>query len=414
MFSYEDFILESKIQLLLLESKIGFSSNFSNVLRNIKTPLANEIAQLQNKDIDVQYNYIDISDENDSVTFTPDRKAQEIIGNKEILWEVIEEDRYLTNSSGNKHIYDSLNFEIPEEVYQPDEETIGKVLGETVGRTGKIYCLFECTQGPDAGKKTILNKEALKEVDGSLQKIWTTNRNKIKIGRFIRALIRSAKITATDSEIEKFVNQYKSTIDVMNDAFNRFDIVSGKNLVHFYNIENYSNRYDGTLANSCMADVPESYLYIYRENPDVCKLVILYDGSGKIIDGKYTSDKIIGRALLWKTREGDMFMDRIYTNKDSDVDLFKKFAEKNGWWYKSRQQSDYNFTAIKGQESKRPEYIVDLNKWDDEFPYLDSLCFFNSGTGELSNSRSSIKANCQLNETGGGYDELYNDDDDDE
>lgn len=411
MISYNDFILESKIQLLL-ESQIGFSSNFSNVLRNIKTPLASEIIKLQNKDIDVQYNYIDISDENDSVTFTPDRKAKEIIGNKEILWKVIEENRYLTNALKNKHIYVSLDFEIPSEVYQPDKDTIGKVLGETVSATsGKVYCLFECTEGSDTGNKTIINKEALQEVDGSLQKIWTANRNKIKIGRFIRALIRVAKISATDSEIEKFVNQYKSTIDIMNDAFNRFDIVSGEKLVHFYNIENYSNKNNGTLANSCMADVPETYLHIYKSNPDVCKLVILYDDSGKILDNKYTSDKIIGRAILWKTREDDMFMDRIYTNRDSDVDLFKKFAEKNNWWYKSSQQSNYNFNVIKGQENKRPLYIVDLQKWDDEFPYLDSLQFFNNSTGELSNSRSEINANCQLDDTNGGYETLYTDDD---
>ena len=160
-----------------------------------------------------------------------------------------------------------------------------------------------------------------------------------------------------------------------------------------------------------MADVPDSWLYIYRSNPDVCSLVILYDDNGRITDGKYKSDKIIGRALLWTTRDSYKFMDRIYTSNDSDVDLFKKYADRNGWWTKRSQNSGNSFTIEKGTETKsNPTIIVDLQKWDDEFPYLDSLMYFQSGTGELSNDGSSINADYMLQSTSGSYDTISDED----
>jgi hypothetical protein len=48
---------------------------------------------------------------------------------------------------------------------------------------------------------------------------------------------------------------------------------------------------------------------------------------------KNTSDKIKGRAILWKTDKG-MFMDRIYTAHDSDLNLFKEFATKSNFGLK--------------------------------------------------------------------------------
>jgi hypothetical protein len=407
MISYSEYLLEKKLEKLF-ESNIKFSKGFLGALNSIDTPLSKKIMSLQNNDVDVQYNYIDVAEENDSVSFTPDRKAQEIIAGKEELYRVIDSGRYLTNSERNQHIYDRLNHERPEDVYQPEVGTVGKVLGETTGTTGKIYCLFECTSEGDKGERTIINKEALESYDASFDKVWITSRNKIKIGRVIRALLRASGVQSNDAEIEKFVNQYKSTIDIINDAFNKFDVVKDFDIIHWYNYENYTyGTNKGTLGNSCMADVPDSWLYIYRSNPDVCNLVILYDESGKITDGKYKSTKIIGRALLWTTRDGYKFMDRIYTAKDSDIDLFKKFADRNGWWTKKSQNSGNSFTIEKGSESKsNSTIIVDLQKWDDEFPYLDSLTYFNNGTGELSNDGDSIKANYMLQSTSGSYDTI--------
>ena len=359
MLNYTDYILEKKLEKLF-EARISYSKSFFSALNSIGTPLAKSLVDLQSKDVDVQYNYIDITQDNDMVDFTPERKAQEILAGKEELYRVIDNGRYLTNSERNQHIYDRLNHERPDSVYQPEVGTVGRILGETVGTTGKIYCLFECTSDDsNKGRKTILNKEALESYDSALDKVWVTNRNKIKIGRVIRAIVKAANIQTNDAEIEKFVNQYKSTMDVIKDSFNRFDVVKSFDILHWYSYENYTFQNKGTLGNSCMADVPDTYLHIYRANPDVCRLVILFDDQGKVVDGKYKSDKIIGRALLWKTRDGFEFMDRIYTAKDSDIELFKKFADRNGWWSKRGQNSGSTFTIERvihsGSESHRIE-----------------------------------------------------------
>ena len=56
----------------------------------------------------------------------------------------------------------------------------------------------------------------------------------------------------------------------------------------------------------------KDYFNIYIENPDVCQLLIFTD----------PNDKLLGRALLWKLEDGSNYMDRIYTNRDSYIELF--------------------------------------------------------------------------------------------
>jgi hypothetical protein len=77
---------------MILESKIVFSKNFLGILSKMgSNEVAKELVKLYNKDIDgVQHNYIDTTDEKDSVSFTPDRKAIEL--NKDYVekWKVIE------------------------------------------------------------------------------------------------------------------------------------------------------------------------------------------------------------------------------------------------------------------------------------------------------------------------------------
>jgi len=170
---------------------------------------------------------------------------------------------------------------------------------------------------------------------------------------------------------------------------------------------------DSTLGNSCMSVVDYDYFDIYCDNDDVCSLVILYGEEGEMKDGKFKGEKIRGRALLWKTDQGDMFMDRIYYNNDSDVNLFKQYAERNGWWCKKNQNSESNFYAVKGSESKSPTYIVTLKHVNqDKYPYVDTLTYLNPKTGKLSNKKSPIDAKFELDDTDGEYSRVYDEDDD--
>ncbi len=411
MYKFKEFLIEKSLESLILESRISFSKDFFRLLSSIKNPLAKKILKLQGEDIDTTYNYIDITDQNDMVSFTPDRRAQDFIKDKEELYEVVMDNKYLTNSQSNQSVFDRLGHERVENVWQPRMGTLGKIVSTTYGSSGKIYVLFQGI-GENSDKKTVLNFVAIKPINEEFVKIWQTSRNNIKVGRIIKALVKSLDIDVSDSEIEKFVNEYKSLMEIMKDAFKKFDVVEGDDIARFYKIENYADQNKGTLANSCMAERPESTFYIYVNNPESCKLLVLYADGGEVKDGKYKSNKIVGRAILWTTRSGDKFLDRIYTNNDSDVDLFKKFAQENNWWTKQRQDSSNEFKVERGGELKPAKFIVDLQKWDEEFPYLDSLSFFNPVTGELSNQARTINAKWELLSTSGDYNELWIEDED--
>jgi hypothetical protein len=423
--NFSEFVLES----LILESKFEFSDKFKKVLSLM--PKDNEIKNyllgMQGADINVSQNYIDISDNKDEVTFIQDRRAQQIISDNQPIWVTnshLPNSKFLTfnkDSNGeynNKKLFDALGFE-PQEPHKdyhpvPGPGFKGEILSETVSeKSGRTYVLFKWFDQYGNDKLIVINKDAIDQHSEAPQKLYSSNRNPIRIGRLVNSLMTSVGKKVTPTEVEQFTNAYKSAWDMMNDAFLKFDIVSGYDIVKWYYEGTYDTD-DSTLGGSCMRyEECENYFGIYTENSDVVKLVILYaDREGTIKDGKYKSSVIKGRALLWKTNQGDMFMDRIYTNNDSDVELFKQFAEKNGWWCKKVQNSSSSFTAQKGSSYKDPTYTVDLNWADHEYyPYVDTLSYLRlneidsrDASGVLSNNPEAIGASYELRDTEGSRD----------
>lgn len=423
--SFSEFLLES----LILESKLDFSDKFKKVLSLM--PKDNEIKNyllgMKGADLNISQNYIDVSDNKDEVTFIQDRRAQQIISENPLVWITnnhLPRAKFLTfnkDSNGeynNKKIFDALGFE-PQEPHRdyhpvPGPNVKGEILSEMVSeKTGRTYVLFKWYDQYGNDKLIVINKEAIDQHSDAPQKLYTTNRNPIRIGRLINSLMTAVGKKVTPQEVEVFSNAYKAAWEIINDAFLKFDVVSGYEIAKWYDEGNYESD-DSTLGSSCMRyQECQEYFGIYTENSDVVKLVILYsDINGKIKDGKYTSPTIKGRALLWKTNQGDMFMDRIYTNNDSDVELFKQFAEKNGWWCKKVQNSSSNFTAQKGTAFKDPTYTVDLNWADHEYyPYVDTLSFLRlneissrDASGILSNNPEAIGASYELRDTEGDRD----------
>jgi hypothetical protein len=391
MVTYNEFIFER----LISESVFQYSDGFHKILSRINLPIAKSLIGIKGKDINAPQNYIDIIlDEDDMITFISDAKASEILDKREILYIVSDEEKFLTKSIKNKDTFDRLGVQLDGDFFNgPEEDDIGRIIAETIGNNGSSYVLFEYTSPVDAGKvgkKGVLNKNCLsptEEID--LSKLWGSNRNKVKVGRFVRSVLKANDISFNDRDIEGFVNSYKSEIELINNAFMKFDVVEGNLIAKYYNHETYKLSLNGTLGNSCMKNKSDDYFDIYVENPDKVKLVILYDENGSISDGKYTSSRIQARALLWKTDQGDMIMDRIYTNYDKDVELFKKFAEKNDWWSKKHQNSSCNFVAQRGEDSKNPIYTIKVSKFDfDYYPYLDTFPYFDKVNGILTNQES--------------------------
>ena len=422
MLKYGNFILEKVIYDLILESKIEFSKSFLGILGSIKHPIAQDILSLQSQDKTVNYNYIDVDlESNDEITFIQDARAQRMTKDVENIYKLTNTTKHLKTSdfkteegkNQNTEVYNLLGLNIEESKKAPQGSKI-RVLSKLVSPydSNKIYVAYECVT--DNTMKAVININGIEEDTDIFQKLWTTNRNPLRIGRFITAMLPLTGKTYSDSEKEKFVSEWKSILGVMNNAFVKFAVVQGYEIHRLYQSDNYEEEEEGTLGNSCMAQASRDMLEIYTDNPEVCKMVVKWSDNGQFVNGVFQSGKIVGRALLWTTTSGDIFMDRIYTIDSSDEELFKKYAESNGWWSKGSQNSSSNFTAVRGSESKNPVYVVQLlRSYDDEYPYLDTLCYLNDNTGKLSNVGSEIGANKLLNDTGGGYEELDPDEDED-
>ena len=236
----------------------------------------------------------------------------------------------------------------------------------------------------------------------SLDEPWKQSRNEIKIGKIVRSLIKLSGESFEEKQIEDFVNKFKAVMDSKG-SFDRFKIVSGEEILNYYDISNYADYDEGQLGHSCMNNKSISIFDMYIRNPNVVKLVILKAPG---------SEKIIGRALFWQTNEG-LFMDRIYTSKDSDIVLFKMYADSIGAWSKELQTSSYKYREDfhywfnierNGEKKTVGDMIVQLDDYGfNKYPYLDTFCYYNRNTGQLCNDRFAIDADILVCNTDGGY-----------
>ena len=374
---YLEFVNES-IELVL-ESDVVYSKMFRTALTKIENPISKILLDVENKDLPVASNYFDLArGKNDTLSVIPDRKAKEILEDtKEMVRFTGSGGGWLKHSDANKSIFQQLGYEPEGDAYQPNSIAIGEVISKMTSQTsGKVWCYVKFPEG-----KGVYNQEKLRVVDERLKEVWSKNRQEVRIGRAIRALLTVAGENVLDKDLEVFVNQWKATVDKMNDRFQYFDVVDGEDIGHWYHHSNYKER-SGCLGSSCMSNVNTNYFDIYIKNVDVCKLIIL-----RSIED---DTKIMGRALLWTLSDGKKFVDRIYTIQDSDVQLFRDYAKENGWYTKQ-----YNSSSDSGRAIAPDGTLVDLGTITvdiisgmyEAYPYLDTLKYFKPREGTLSNVR---------------------------
>lgn len=377
---YLDFINESLE--MLLESNVIYSNNFKKVMSKIEHPLAKAILDIENQDHLVRNNYLDVNlKSNDKLGFIPDRKAQEILADPKVYVNFVGSGGgWLKNKEVNQGIFDKLGYTYEEgtEPYQAPSNEVGEIISETISETsGKKWVFVKFPNG-----QGVYNAEKLRIVDNKEKALWSKGRQEIFVGRGIRALLTSAGVQFLDKDLEEFVNLYKATVDKMNDRFQYFESVKEQEIAHWYHYSSYEERH-GSLGSSCMSNVKSNYFDIYMSNPDVCELVILKSQDDDSL--------IVGRALLWTLRDGKKFMDRIYTIKDSDVQLFRDWAKENGWYTKQYNSSSDSgrANAPDGTQVDLGTLIVDIKKGEYEaYPYLDTLKYFKPENGTLSNVRT--------------------------
>lgn len=234
-------------------------------------------------------------------------------------------------------------------------------------------------------------------------------RVELNVGRCVKSLLDLEGQKVSDKELEEFVNLYKSKTVTVGEEF---QLVKGKYITHWYDEANQLQDWGrGSLSSSCMNLSDSTYFDIYSKSA-ACQLLILTKLNER---GK---PKLIGRALVWKptsitTKEGEFkraeyFMDRVYCMRDSDIQKFKDYADKNGWLTKAFNNSDNEkgmIFKLKGEVIKAK--IVCKVKGDCyDYPYLDTLKYLNKAKNELSNI--GYKDGYVLEDTDGGVEACDN------
>lgn len=392
------------------------SEEFYNLIERINyNDVVKKLTSVINNNIKTDYNFINISDSNKFINFVSTRKIDEIIKNTNSY--VVTRIGNLTHSNQNDKIFEALGYDKSGGYWYPESGHIGEIHNEVISeKTGKTYVLFKSLEN---GRFCVMNKDA---VEKNKPNLFLESKNKLKIGRFVTHIFEQNNIDFTPSQVEEFVNLYKSTFDILQDKFSLFRIVDGKDISHWYYYENYENR-NGTLGGSCMSNSDSNFFKIYEENKN-CKMIILKSDNGIIKDNKIISDKIVGRALLWDAKivNGDevrniKFMDRVYTNNDSDKEIFIKWAQKNGWWYKTSQTYYPDTEITNGEEffnfdcySKRIEVDIE-NIYFDKYPFIDTFCYIKDEKTLINNYMiDSEKETCHGFRSTGGYYETYESD----
>lgn len=374
---YENFILESIFNELLLEANIVYKKEFTDVLFDMKTGFSNPVDKIcdflldiSGKDLDITQNYIGLSDEVDKISFIPEDKIEKA--------EIKLLPGTVVSASDNQLHEIQKDAKLPIEGMlwiQPEN-----FLSNNIINSWKLVKTINMALIPD----TQFNQHTLyylQNIDDPTKFTTTykysdnaipfeyilSNNNKLKIGRYVNKLldlylgpdpIERRRYTASD--VEKFSNKFVSLMEYEQNALDHFKIVTGdKEIKHWYLENNYAGQ-TGQLGQSCMKySRCSDYFSIYIENPDVCQLLIFTD----------PNDKLLGRALLWKLIDGSNYMDRIYTTKDSYIELFNKWGQENGYT-KYYEKNSSNKLSV---EVKPKDYGL--------YPYMDTFKYFKVYTG---------------------------------
>lgn len=372
---------------------IQISSEFYEILERFNNnPIVQKLYNLLKDPNSVSdYDYIKLSDSNNFINFLHTKKVNDILDNSKLTVNSI---KNLTHNDSNDLIFKQIGYNKNETQYwYPEPGVEGEIINEVVSeKTGKTYVLFKCLE---TGRLSVVNKIA---ICYKIPNLFDQSKNKLKIGRFITHIFENNDISFIQSEIEEFVNSYKCTIDILNDKFSSFELVSGDDIAYWYNRDRYEINDGGRLSNSCMGNSPAHFFDIYSKNKN-CSLLILKSTKGQLEDGVIKSDKIAGRAIVWNATlfkndvpEEITFMDRIYVNNDHDEAVFIEFAKQNGWWFKVSQNYYPDTTISNGErnllfsESDCIGIEVKLdNIFFDSYPYVDTLCYLHD-KNTISNS----------------------------
>jgi len=126
---------------------------------------------------------------------------------------------------------------------------------------------------------------------------------------------------------------------------------------------------------SCMTDdESQAYLEMYCLNPDRVSMLVFRQTSA--------------RALVWKTDEGTIVLDRLYSDSDATKTLVKKYAIDRGWVIRSNDRPGFPGWTDRAEYTVSDLVLPDSRfvPWQDSFRwgslYRDSLTISSHGCGQ--------------------------------
>ena len=180
--------------------------------------------------------------------------------------------------------------------------------------------------------------------------------------KIVRKLINSKQFS--DSDYEQFNYHLQA---VLLNAGCDFELVSGKDIIYWYNSEHYYSC-NGTLGNSCMQySRCSNYFELYVKQPECQMLIAIKE------------DLLKARALVW-TVDDKIFMDRIYYDEDCLETAFINYAKEQKWYIRENNSllengEDQYFLGPEDnyQKPKVIYFRIKLKQYYSQYPYLDSF-----------------------------------------
>lgn len=343
-----EFIVESVIN----ESIVYFSPRMRDQLKMVDTPLSDKILDLEGKDIsNTDLTFIDCDFEG-NVTFITMANAIKLI-------------KAAYPDATNSDLDLSGDIDIADIVFKNDMNSLARGRGDG-----------------DSG-------------------VYVKSRNTIKIGKLVNRLFKG---TLTNSEVEKFVNDFKASSPSQKE---KIQLVTGDDIKFWYDSKNYQ-LVTGSLGSSCMAGKDGNFFNLYAQNPDTCNLLIMTVG-----------DKLVARALVWKlntiqsldgeigqNNRPDYFLDRVYSIEDYQVEKMRRFAIDKGWavrkWNSGHQ---YESVLWKNKNYEHVSMSIKVKKLDysNTYPYMDTFKRYDHFNGLLWNDEKRRKGGHILQSTQGGF-----------
>ena len=332
---YNTFLGERLFESAVNESIIYYTKEFKDALYKlaVKNKIAKDLIDVEYTDVKPDMTFIGMSDKEGYFSFTQIKKAVNAV--------------------------------------KKSTEEFAKTHGVGLDTLTKIYTNIENGKISQSDVNYLYN--------GAPWNLKDKARSDAKIAKLVNQIFPDKY---TNKEVEEFTNLFKK----IGDTTSEFVLVEGEDIRTWYNEDKYEFT-TGELGSSCMRYRRcASYLDIYVENPEVCRLLLLKSEDG---------EEIRGRVLIWKIdidiENVEYYMDRIYAIDDATKLMFQEYADKQGWL--KRLTSNYGDSKdfkLGTDIHKDIEATVQLKKWKyDYYPYMDTFKRLKTSDGLLINDDDS-------------------------